>query len=151
MDYIIVTMLFGVLGIVIGWKAGTVLGEAAEDDHQYWMRNLYAVLIGGVVSMFVMMSGLVALYGLAVGLIGGAIAGLKMGYGKSVGIWQKHDRLFRVNKDQLEAAESAKRAKEAGMTEREQAARDLVSVEGKAADDRVAQADTGARKGGKGR
>lgn len=128
MDYFIILMLFGVLGIVIGWKLGTMWGEDADDDHQYWMRNLYAVLIGGVVCMFIMATGLDALYGLGIGLVGGTIAGLKMGYGKSVGIWQKHDRLFRVNQDQIAAAESAKRAREAGVTEREQAERDLVSV-----------------------
>ena len=44
MDVIIVTMLFGVLGIVIGWKVGSVWGSLAETDRQYWMRNLAVVL-----------------------------------------------------------------------------------------------------------
>ncbi len=128
MDAIIVTMLFGVLGIVIGWKVGTVWGASATTNRQYWLRNLAAVLIGIVLSCVVTMSGFVTLAGLAIGLIGGTVAGLKMGFGKSVGAWEKHDRFFRVNKDQVAASESAKRARETGMTEEEQAKRDLVSV-----------------------
>lgn len=128
MDVIVITMLFGVLGIVIGWKVGTVWGARAETNRQYWLRNLAAVLIGIALSCLIAMTGLVTLAGLAIGLIGGTIAGLKMGFGKSVGAWEKHDRYFRVNKDQVEAAKSAKRAREAGMTEEEQAQRDLMSV-----------------------
>lgn len=128
MDVVIVTMLFGVLGIMIGWKVGTVWGESAEDDHTYWMRNLIAVMVGSLVAFVVLITGLITLVGLGVGLIGGAIAGLKMGYGKSVGIWQKHDRLFRVNRDQLAAAEADKDAKEKGMTRKQRAERELVSA-----------------------
>ncbi len=40
MDVIVVTMLFGVLGIVIGYKAGLEAGKTAESDRQYWMRNV---------------------------------------------------------------------------------------------------------------
>lgn len=132
MDVVIVTMLFGVLGIVIGYKAGLEAGKQAVDDRQYWMRNLAAVLIGAVVSAVVMATGLLALMGLGMGLIGGAIAGLKFGYGKSVGLWRKHDAVFRVNKDQVAAADSAKQAREDGMTEKQRAGRSLVSVGGSA-------------------
>lgn len=128
MDVIIVTMLFGVLGIVIGWKVGTVWGSLAETDRQYWMRNLAVVLIGVVLSAVVAATGMTTLMGLTVGLIGGSIAGLKMGFGKSVGVWQKHDRYFRVNKDQVKASETARRARSEGMTERQRAERDLMSV-----------------------
>lgn len=128
MDVIIVTMLFGVLGIVIGYKVGYVLGEGAETDRQYWLRNAGAVLVGIVISAVVSALGLITLVGLALGLIGGAIAGLKFGYGKSVGVWAKHDRVFRVNKDHVDAAASAQEARDAGMTEEERAGRDLMSV-----------------------
>lgn len=128
MDVVIVTMLFGVLGIVIGYKVGQVLGQAAQTDRQYWLRNLAVVLAGIAVSAAVAATGLVTLMGLALGLIGGAIAGLKFGYGKSVGVWNKHDAVFRVNKDQVKAAQSAREAREAGMTEEQRAQRDLMSV-----------------------
>lgn len=138
MDVVIITMLFGVLGIVIGYKVGQVLGQGAETDRQYWLRNLAAVLVGVLISAVVAATGLVTLVGLALGLIGGAIAGLKFGYGKSVGPWNKHDTVFRVNKDQVKAAESARKAKESGMTEQERSQRDLVSVEDPAPVDRSA-------------
>lgn len=130
MDVIIVTMLFGVLGILIGWKVGSVWGASAPDDRRYWLRNLAVVLAGTVLSAVVSLIGLPTLAGLCIGLIGGGITGLKMGYGKSVGIWQKHDRLFRVNRDQVAAARSAEAAKGDGMTQDERARRDLVSVDG---------------------
>lgn len=128
MDVIVVTMLFGVLGIVIGYKAGLEAGKTAESDRQYWMRNVVALLIGVVISAVVAATGLLTLMGLSLGLIGGAVAGLKFGYGKSVGLWRKHDTVFRVNKDQVAAADSAKQARDEGMTEEERAKRDLVSV-----------------------
>lgn len=128
MDVIIVTMLFGVLGIVIGWKVGSVWGSLAETDRQYWMRNLAVVLVGIALSAVVAATGLTTLMGLTVGLIGGSIAGLKMGFGKSVGVWQKHDRYFRVNKEHMKASDAAQRARSEGMTERQRAERDLMSV-----------------------
>ena len=70
-DVIIVTMLFGVLGIVIGWKVGSVWGSLAETDRQYWMRNLAVVLVGIALSAVVAATGLTTLMGLTVGLIGG--------------------------------------------------------------------------------
>ncbi len=129
MAVVIVAMLFGVLGIILGWRIGTVWGAGAKDDHQYWMRNLAAVLIGIAVAAVITATGLVTLLGLGIGMLGGCIAGLKMGYGKSVGAWAKADKFFRVNKDQVEAAKSAERAKNAGMSEQEQANRDMVSVD----------------------
>lgn len=128
MDVIIVTMLFGVLGIVIGWKVGSVWGSLAGTDRQYWMRNLAVVLVGIALSAVVAATGLTTLMGLTVGLIGGSIAGLKMGFGKSVGVWQKHDRYFRVNKEHMKASDAAQRARSEGMTERQRAERDLMSV-----------------------
>ncbi len=128
MDVIVVTMLFGVLGILIGYKAGLEAGKTVENDRQYWTRNIAALLIGVAISAVVAATGLLTLMGLSIGLIGGAVAGLKFGYGKSVGLWRKHDTVFRVNKDQVAAADSAKQARDEGMTEEERAKRDLVSV-----------------------
>ena len=128
MDVVVVTMLFGVLGIMIGYKAGLEGGKTAANDRQYWARNGVALLVGVAVSAVVAATGLLTLIGLSIGLIGGAVAGLKFGYGKSVGLWRKHDTVFRVNKDQVAAADSAKQARDEGMTEEERAKRDLVSV-----------------------
>lgn len=146
MDVVVVTMLFGVLGIMIGYKAGLEGGKTAANDRQYWARNGVALLVGVAVSAVVAATGLLTLVGLSIGLIGGAVAGLKFGYGKSVGLWRKHDTVFRVNKDQVAAADSAKQARDEGMTEEERAKRDLVSV-GSAPASRASSAEKNQKKG----
>lgn len=146
MDVVVVTMLFGVLGIMIGYKAGLEGGKTAANDRQYWARNGVALLVGVAVSAVVAATGLLTLMGLSIGLIGGAVAGLKFGYGKSVGLWRKHDTVFRVNKDQVAAADSAKQARDEGMTEEERAKRDLVSV-GSAPASRASSAEKSQKKG----
>ena len=146
MDVVVVTMLFGVLGIMIGYKAGLEGGKTAANDRQYWARNGVALLVGVAVSAVVAATGLLTLMGLSIGLIGGAVAGLKFGYGKSVGLWRKHDTVFRVNKDQVAAADSAKPARDEGMTEEERAKRDLVSV-GSAPASRASSAEKNQKKG----
>lgn len=146
MDVVVVTMLFGVLGIMIGYKAGLEGGKTAANDRQYWARNGVALLVGVAVSAVVAATGLLTLMGLSIGLIGGAVAGLKFGYGKSVGLWRKHDTMFRVNKDQVAAADSAKQARDEGMTEEERAKRDLVSV-GSAPASRASSAEKNQKKG----
>lgn len=146
MDVVVVTMLFGVLGIMIGYKAGLEGGKTAANDRQYWARNGVALLAGVAVSAVVAATGLLTLMGLSIGLIGGAVAGLKFGYGKSVGLWRKHDTMFRVNKDQVAAADSAKQARDEGMTEEERAKRDLVSV-GSTPVSRASSAEKNQKKG----
>ena len=141
MDVVVVTMLFGVLGIMIGYKAGLEGGKTAANDRQYWARNGVALLVGVAVSAVVAATGLLTLMGLSIGLIG-----LKFGYGKSVGLWRKHDTVFRVNKDQVAAADSAKQARDEGMTEEERAKRDLVSV-GSAPASRASSAEKNQKKG----
>lgn len=126
----VVAALLAVFGIVVGWKAGQEWGSRAADDRGYWLRNLGALCAGGVVSALVAASGLVTLVALPAGLVGGAVAGLKAGYGKSVGAWRRHDEFLGVNRDQVEAAEASRRARESGMSEREMAERDLMSVRG---------------------
>jgi hypothetical protein len=133
LDVVIVIALFCVLGIAIGYKVGSVLGEKAPDDRRYWLYNAACVGAGVLLAAVVTATGLMSLVGLTVGLIGGSVAGLKFGYGKSVGVWNAHDRALRVNRDQVAAAASARQAREAGLTEEELAARDLMSVDGSAA------------------
>lgn len=127
-DVVVMMMLFGVFGIIIGYKIGEVLGEAAQTDKQYWLRNLWVFLGGILISAVISAIGLLTLGTLGIGMIAGAIAGLKAGYGKSVGLWNKHDRYFRVNRDQVAATESRDKASAEGMSDEERAARQVISV-----------------------
>lgn len=120
----VISLLFMVLGILIGNKVGETLATNLKSSRRYWAYNVVALLLGVVVSAFVSALGLLWLAGLTIGLIGGVIFGLKMGYGKSVGAWAKHDRHFRVNADQVKAGEALKRGEDPDAI----AQRDLISV-----------------------
>jgi hypothetical protein len=58
----------------------------------------------------VWLTGWILLAAGVIGVIGGVVAGLKLGFGESVGPWKFHDRYLRVNKDQLERSEDSKKA-----------------------------------------
>lgn len=132
-DVVVVMMLFMVFGIVLGYGAGQILGKRAQDDRQFWRANAGLLAAGVLVSAVSAYTGLLALVALSIGLIAGGVAGIKFGYGRSVGIWRRHDRLFRINADHLEADRAAREAQERGQTAREAQERDLVSVGPRAA------------------
>lgn len=105
---VIVSLLFLILGIVIGVRVGEEAAKNCVTTKDYWVANLIVFLIGAFVSMFVWATGFVVFAGFTIGMIGGAVAGLKFGFGESSGPWKFHDKTFRVNKDQLDTAESGK-------------------------------------------
>ena len=147
----VVMLMFFVFGTLLGNKIGHALGERAETSKQYWLYNLGVVVAGILLSAVVSLFGLKTLAGFTIGLIAGGIMGLKFGFGKSVGVWERHDRAFRVNADQVEATEAERRAKERGETPEEARERDLISV-GPASgpaktDDRPARGHGFARRG----
>lgn len=140
----IVMLMFFVFGVLLGNKIGHLLGERAETSKQYWLYNLAVVAGGIVLSAVVSAFGLKTVAGFTIGLIAGGIMGLKFGFGKSVGVWEKHDRAFRVNADQLDAAQAEKRAEERGESAEEARERELISV-GKTGTTKADAADEGAR------
>lgn len=119
---VIIALMFTVLGIVIGHRIGLELGKKADNNKQYWTLNL-AVFVVGI--LLAAISALFPLFvsGLVLGLIGGAIAGLKHGYGKSVGIWKAHDKAFLVseakNKDKFKNVKTAGEKRDDENNERE--------------------------------
>jgi hypothetical protein len=110
----IVGLLLAVFGIVIGMRIGEELAGRCTTNKDYWLSNLAVFLVGTLVSALVWATGLVVLALLTIGVIAGGIAGLKFGYGESVGPWKAHDRFMRVNKDQIKNNEtgSARRRRE---------------------------------------
>ena len=60
----------------------------------FFVANLAAVLAGSFLFMVVWMTGYVVLGMFAIGAVAGATAGLKFGYGESVGPWKFVDRLM---------------------------------------------------------
>lgn len=126
----VVMLLFFVFGVLLGYGVGHELGKRAQTNAQYWLYNLLAVAVGVALSAVVSAFGLRSVAGMAIGVIAGAIVGIKFGYGKSVGVWRRHDRAFRVNADQVSAEDSARAAAGRGQTEEQAASRELISVGG---------------------
>ena len=89
-------VLFG-FGIAIGYAVGDRLAVECITKKQYWLANGAVIVVGIALAAIVQYSELILLYAGVVGLIGGAIAGLKFGFGESVGLWKAHDEMFRVN------------------------------------------------------
>ena len=91
-----------VFSIYIGFALGSSFGAKLEDSGAYWKANLagvgVAVLVTAVVSLLPLLAAA------PIGMLGGWIAGLKMGFGESVGPWKVHDRVFNVNRSHTEAA-----------------------------------------------
>lgn len=90
----IVSILFAVFGIFIGLHLGEDAGGRVRGTTGFFAANLAAVLAGSFLFMIVWMTGYVVLGMFAIGAIAGAIAGLKFGYGESVGPWKFVDRLM---------------------------------------------------------
>lgn len=90
----IVSILFAAFGIFIGFHLGEDAGGRVRGTTGFFAANLAAVLVGSFLFMVVWMTGYVVLGMFAIGAIAGAIAGLKFGYGESVGPWKFVDRLM---------------------------------------------------------
>lgn len=106
----ILALVFFLFGIFAGVGLGERLVTRCVTKKEYLIANVATLLVGAVVSAVVMITPYPMFVTLVIGVIGGTIAGLKMGFGESVGPWKAHDRYFRVNKDQLRRSETSERA-----------------------------------------
>lgn len=116
----ILALFLLLFGIYAGVGAGDILAKRCVTHGDYWRWNLAVLGIGVLATAIVCMTGLFMLIVLVFGAMAGTVAGLKMGFGESVGFWKKVDKGFRVNRDQVrraedpEAAEAARRARRVG-------------------------------------
>ncbi len=98
----IVSLLLAIIGIVIGFRIGQELALHCETKRQYWAMNAICYVVGIVASAFIWAFGFVVLVFATIGLLGGAIAGLKFGFG-SEGPWKKVDKWMGVKNKHLDA------------------------------------------------
>ena len=110
----IVFALFLILGILVGHEAGRRLAARARNARTYWAYNALVIVIGMVISFAVALFTLYSMLGFAIGFIGGGIAGLKMGWGRSEGLWARHDAAFLVNAGHLERSKREEALREGG-------------------------------------
>lgn len=110
-------MLF-LFGIVTGVGVGERLAPRCVTRRDYWVHNAVVLLAGAVSVVVVNLTPFPSLIALAIGLVAGIVAGLKLNFGESVGPWHKVDTYFRVNKDQVERAEDPEGAEAARRARR---------------------------------
>ena len=117
-----------VFSVYLGFTLGNSFGAKLEDSSAYWKANFAGVAVAILATAFI--SFLPLLLAVPLGALGGWIAGLKMGFGESVGPWKVHDRVFNVNRSHTETTERGggrARRRRARTGER---GPDLISVEG---------------------
>lgn len=128
--FALVFILLFLFSVYIGFLLGTAAGEHAVTTADYWKMNAAAIIIA-VLASFVL-AGLPLFFSVIVGLLGGAIFGMKMAFGESSGPWKWHDRAFNVNKGHREAAEQGKGEARRKRRRTGEKAPDLISVDNKA-------------------
>ena len=107
---LIFALMFLLFGTVTGVGVGERLVVRCVTKREYVIANVIVLLVGAFACAIAMLTPFPVLVVLVIGLIGGTVAGLKLGFGESVGPWKAHDRYFRVNKDQLRRSETGERA-----------------------------------------
>ena len=126
----VLALVLFLFGIVTGVGLGDELSSRCVTKGEYARANVLVLLGGALLSGVVLVTSLTVLMGLIIGLMAGAVTGLKLGFGESVGPWKFVDKTFRANKDQLrrsknsEHAEAVRRARRDGTPEPE-----LISVQ----------------------
>ena len=107
---LIFALMFLLFGTVTGVGVGERLVVRCVTKREYVIANVIVLLVGAFACAVAMLTPFPVLVVLVIGLMGGTVAGLKLGFGESVGPWKAHDRYFRVNKDQLRRSETGERA-----------------------------------------
>lgn len=102
----VVAILLFFFGLIIGYRYGEEKGVQCVTAREYGLANVKVLVVGTLVSSVIWATGWLMLAGIAIGGMAGALVGLKMTFGESVGPWKVHDRFLRVNKDQLRRAGS---------------------------------------------
>lgn len=106
----VVAVILFAFGLLLGVRIGDELSGRAVTRRDYWRLNLEVLGVGVLVSAVLWATGWLLLVGASFGLLVGAISGLKMGFGESVGPWGAVDRKLGTNKDQVRRAKNPEHA-----------------------------------------
>lgn len=124
--FMICFLLLFLFSIYLGFIIGNGLGERALSTRAYWLWHL--AMVAACIVLTVLFSPFLLLAVTPLGLLGGSIAGLKMGFGESVGPWKLLDRFFNVNRAQRWAARTGSAARARKRRRTGESAPDLISV-----------------------
>ncbi len=125
--FLICALLLFAFSVYIGFLIGNNVGMRAVTRADYWKMNGVAIIIAVLLSFI--LAAVPLFYAVDVGLLAGAIVGLKMAFGESVGPWAVHDKVFNVNKKHREAAEKGTGEQRRRRRVTGEDAPDLISVE----------------------
>ena len=106
----VLALVLFMCGIVFGVGLGDRLAVRCVTKGEYARANVLTLLAGALATALVLMTTLTVLVCLVIGAMAGTVAGLKLGFGESVGPWKFVDRTFHANKDQLRRSKDSKRA-----------------------------------------
>ena len=90
--FIVCSLLLFAFSVYIGFLIGNTVGVRAVTRADYWKMNGAAIVIAVLLSFI--LAAVPLFYSVDVGLLAGAIVGLKMAFGESVGPWKFVDRLM---------------------------------------------------------
>ncbi len=125
--FLICALLLFAFSVYIGFLIGNNVGMRAVTRADYWKMNGAAIIIAVLLSFI--LAAVPLFYAVDVGLLAGAIVGLKMAFGESVGPWAVHDKVFNVNKGHREAAEKGTGEQRRRRRATGEDAPELISVE----------------------
>lgn len=125
--FLICALLLFAFSVYIGFLIGNNVGMRAVTRSDYWKMNGIAIVVAVLLSF--VLAAVPLFYAVDVGLLAGAIVGLKMAFGESVGPWAVHDKMFNVNKSHRETAEKGTGEQRRRRRVTGEDAPDLISVE----------------------
>lgn len=125
--FIISFAVLFVFSVYLGFSVGNALGARAVTEREYWRWNIIAIV--ACVLATAVLTTLPLLYAVPLGLLAGAIVGLKMGFGESVGPWAFIDRFFNINRAHRETAERGTGEARRRRRRTGEAAPDVISVD----------------------
>ncbi len=126
--FIICFLILFLFSIYLGFAIGDHFGQRADTNRAYWLYNLAAVVICILATALIPWPAM--LYAAPLGLLAGALVGLKMGFGESAGPWKLLDRFFNVNRRHPESTRTGAGARKRARRRAGEQEPDLISVEG---------------------
>lgn len=87
------------LGLAVGAWGGWAFGRRSRgSSRMFWFGNGAALVLGLGLSVLAAAAQFPPLSFFSIGFMGGAITGLKYGYGASEGLWRTHDVWMKSDK-----------------------------------------------------
>ncbi len=120
----ILALVFFLFGIFAGVGLGDILAKRCVTRGEYVRMNLAVLGVAALAAAVIFVIQLSMLLALVFGVVAGTLAGMKFGFGESIGPWGFADKKAGTNKDQVRRvgsknAEAYRRARRDGTPEPE--------------------------------